>query len=293
MGSHLMPCCVVLSVSLSVHASEMAMVLRMSMEEERQRQQKAAGTAPAATAGGAPAAAAAPMEEDEEALLAQAIALSMQENAEAPMADVPAADAPAASAAATPAAAAAAAAPASAASAADIDLAMQDPDFINSLLAGVSGADGQSVDVRHMHAAHKSTACSADSTEHSLGFVSLCTEPAGRAHRGRRKQAKGRQQEGGGQEIKQRKPHNGRRRVAFAPALLAALLVILSAQVGFQSNNKQFAFSKTVNDWTLFDSQSRQFEKSAIADLARTCACKERPLLLFAPASRLHLDAPI
>lgn len=126
------------------------MVLRMSMEEERLRQQKAAGASGAATtAGGAPAAAAAPMEEDEEALLAQAIALSMQENAEAPMADVPAADAtPASAAAATPAAASAAAPAAAApASAADIDLAMQDPDFINSLLAGVSGADGQSVDV--------------------------------------------------------------------------------------------------------------------------------------------------
>lgn len=160
----------------------------MSMEEERQRQQKAAGAAPAATAGGSPAAAAAPMEEDEEALLAQAIALSMQENAEAPMADVPAADAPAASAAATPAAAAAAA-PASAASAADIDLAMQDPDFINSLLAGVSGADGQSVDVRHTHrtALHSTAQHSVVDSTQLTRFdhcASLCTEPVGRAHRG-------------------------------------------------------------------------------------------------------------
>lgn len=137
---------------------EMAMVLRMSMEEERLRQQKASGETAAPAAGSAPAAAAAggAMEEDEDALLAQAIALSMQENTEedAPMADAAAAapSTPAPAAAAAPAvaatpAAAAAAAPASAADlAADIDLAMQDQDFLNSLLAGVPGAEGESVD---------------------------------------------------------------------------------------------------------------------------------------------------
>lgn len=91
------------------------------------------------------------MEEDEEALLAQAIALSMQENT-----DMSDATADAAAPAATPAPAAAAASTAAApaagattdASAADIDLAMQDPDFINSLLAGVPGADGDQIDVR-------------------------------------------------------------------------------------------------------------------------------------------------
>jgi len=149
---------------------EMAMAIRMSMEEERQRQQKASG-ADAGAAGGAAgspaagAAAAAPMEEDEDALLAQAIALSMQENQDAPMDDAaaaassqPAASSTAAGAAAAspPAAAASPAASGSAsssaaaapvASAADIDLAMQDPDFLNSLLAGVPGAaGGQSVD---------------------------------------------------------------------------------------------------------------------------------------------------
>lgn len=105
------------------------------------------------------------MEEDEDALLAQAIALSMQENTDdASMPDAaaanatpaPATPAPAAAAAVAPgaptsaatAAAAATPAPTSAADmAADIDLAMQDPDFINSLLAGVPGAEGESVDV--------------------------------------------------------------------------------------------------------------------------------------------------
>lgn len=126
------------------------------------------------------------MEEDEDALLAQAIALSMQENQDAPMADASAA---AESAPSAPAPAPASSAVPASASAADIDLAMQvclrrhmcqrsarqefacgrahgthlialcridsaslcslfqDPDFINSLLAGVPGADGQSVDV--------------------------------------------------------------------------------------------------------------------------------------------------
>ena len=131
---------------------EMAMAIRMSMEEERQRQQKAAGgdaaaTAPATTAatGGA-----APMvvEEDEEALLAQAIALSMQENADTEMTDASTAAAAPATTTATTAAAATPAPAASGADAsqADLDLAMQDPDFINSLLAGVPGAEGDQMD---------------------------------------------------------------------------------------------------------------------------------------------------
>lgn len=95
------------------------------------------------------------MEDDEEALLAQAIALSMQE------ANMDTSDTGAASAAATTSSTAGtAAAPAAAstsaststaagatdATAADIDMAMADPDFINSLLAGVPGAEGN-VDV--------------------------------------------------------------------------------------------------------------------------------------------------
>lgn len=125
---------------------ELAMVLRMSMEEERQRQQRAAGAEAKATGTTAAPAAGAAMEDDEEALLAQAIALSMQENVD--MSDAtPAAAAAGSPAPATPAAAASATAGASGAaatdaSAADIDLAMSDPDFINSLLSGVPGAQG-------------------------------------------------------------------------------------------------------------------------------------------------------
>lgn len=83
------------------------------------------------------------MEDDEEALLAQAIALSMQENVDTDMAD---ASAESTTVAAPPAAAAPAPAAADA-SAADIDIAMSDPDFLNSLLAGVPGAEAAQIDV--------------------------------------------------------------------------------------------------------------------------------------------------
>ena len=106
----------------------------------------AAGAATAAAGGGGGVV---PMEDDEEALLQQAIALSMQMNQAGDATEAPSAIAPtttttsATDAAITgaPVPDTAAAAPA-AQSEADIDAAMQDPDFINSLLASVTGGGG-------------------------------------------------------------------------------------------------------------------------------------------------------
>ena len=140
---------------------EMALAIRMSMEEERARQQRLAGETPGtatstgeagataattATAGGSSEAV--PMEDDEEALLQQAIALSMQMNMAGEEIEAGSAIAPTTTiTSATDAAEAGAPAPAQSAaptaeSEADIDAAMQDPDFINSLLASVTGGTG-------------------------------------------------------------------------------------------------------------------------------------------------------
>jgi len=128
---------------------EMAMAIRMSMEEERQRQQRAAGEAGGAGAAAPDAGGAAPMatgEEDEEALLAQAIALSMQEqNVDMSDAQSGSASSNAATSASSSAATTSSAAEAQP-SAQDIDMAMQDPDFINSLLSGVPGAEAGQID---------------------------------------------------------------------------------------------------------------------------------------------------
>ena len=143
---------------------EMALAIRMSMEEERARQQRLAGDTPAAatatgeagtaaatTAATAASSDAVPMEDDEEALLQQAIALSMQMNLSGEEA---ASVSPAAPTTTTTSAtdAAVTAAPTVGSDAAltqaqseadiDIDAAMQDPDFINSLLASVTGGTG-------------------------------------------------------------------------------------------------------------------------------------------------------
>ena len=150
---------------------DMAQAIRMSLEEERARQQRlaaeAAGPGPgtAAAAAGQPTAASAgsdggvPMEDDDEAQqLQQAIAMSMLQQQETPQQDAqtPAADSSmsssTASAPATAAASASSSGPASSAAPdtaahdvnADIDAAMQDPDFINSLLASVTGSTGSS-----------------------------------------------------------------------------------------------------------------------------------------------------
>jgi hypothetical protein len=123
------------------------------------------------------------MEEDEDALLARAIALSMQENQD--MEDAAAAadaSASASSSAATASSAAAStstpAASTAAPSNADIDLAMQDPDFINSLLAGVPGAEGQQLDVRtntqQNRQTHARKEVSARVRNLSLSLFSLC-----------------------------------------------------------------------------------------------------------------------
>lgn len=128
---------------------EMAEAIRLSMEEEKQRQQKAAtdtGAAATATSNAANAG----MEDDDDALLAQAIAMSMAAAQDAAMSDATNNNS------ATPSASSVATTTSSSApsssttttstsqpSAADINAAMEDPDFINSLLASVPGADGQ------------------------------------------------------------------------------------------------------------------------------------------------------
>ena len=140
---------------------EMALAIRMSMEEERARQQRLAGetptagaaageagtaTATTATAGGSSEAV--PMEDDEEALLQQAIALSMQMNMAGEEIEAGSALAPTTVTSATDAGVTAAstatldAGAAAPQNEADIDAAMQDPDFINSLLASVTGGTG-------------------------------------------------------------------------------------------------------------------------------------------------------
>lgn len=151
---------------------EMALAIRMSMEEERARVQRLAAEAAGASGPSAGSAAATdtttstatstggtsisnepvPMEEDEDALLQQAIAMSMQQ--EQPDDVPPLISDPAAAATETTTAANASEAestsstarPLSAAD--DIDAAMQDPDFINSLLASVTGTGTTDTDVR-------------------------------------------------------------------------------------------------------------------------------------------------
>jgi len=133
---------------------EMAMAIRMSMEEERQRQQKAAGGGAAPAAGTAAAtttttaaaggdSAAVPMEQDdEEALLAQAIALSMQQEEPGPapvslpsVTSGPGLEAPGPG-------PSSAAPPEATGDNTDINAVLMDPDFVNSLLAGTGGEAG-------------------------------------------------------------------------------------------------------------------------------------------------------
>jgi len=162
---------------------ELAMALRESMEEEKARQQaRVATTGTAASSGGAvaaPSAGAAPaaMEEDEDALLQQALALSLAKgdeemsdakplasqlsssatsgNATAPAAADSSASAGAGAASGasagagtrTGAGAGAAAPPADA----DLSEALQDPDFLENLLSGVglSRSDVELADILH------------------------------------------------------------------------------------------------------------------------------------------------
>jgi len=157
---------------------ELAMALRESMEEEKARQQaRAAAAGPAASSGGAPAApsaaAAAPaaMElEDEDALLQQALALSLAQGDEEmsdakPLASHSSSSAASSSATAPAAVGSGAGAPSVAgagtgagsggASAAppdaDLSEALQDPDFLENLLSGVglSRSDVELADILH------------------------------------------------------------------------------------------------------------------------------------------------
>lgn len=92
------------------------------------------------------------MEDDEEALLAQAIALSMQENMDT--SDDTAATSSSSSSQSTTASSSTPATSSTAAKPADggilsedINVAMQDPDFINSLLASVPGANADELQI--------------------------------------------------------------------------------------------------------------------------------------------------
>lgn len=130
---------------------DLAMAIRMSMEDERQRQEREAGGAGATAAATTTASTAStPLpvqpdagammddddELDEDALLAQAIAMSMEEEN---LGGPPKAETPVAAAAATTA-------EGDAPGGEDIAAALQDKDFMENLLASVPGGDDMAID---------------------------------------------------------------------------------------------------------------------------------------------------